>query len=402
MIPKILHFIWFGERRLSDEYFARILRWSDLNPDYQVNIWTTTDDNIADLLERMASAVIDHDMQISIKNIHRVGEVFGNYDLMQEMFELNAVLAAADMFKVDLMVHLGGVCVDLGVTPTAPLEDLATTNLAGDKITTRAEASMPKVALSPYCGGEYHLHVSAPAGEVYTLAQIVGRQLMSRLKKTADFREVFASKNPIVKYKATVATTGQFLFLAIDCLARDGFRHLPHFKTLKINSFGEAKPQALRQRVNTGEDLEVSERFRFAALSQAEYIRHGYLVRDHDNFEKKFPDEGAQEKHLAAYRKSMRLDLVGGKKAFPDYTSIQRFMWSEEPRAGYQRPEWHGSLQSVVEAADIQGGGSKPAAVVSMAASRSTIFGQRRSQGGAEKELPMDDILNATSSLVCG
>jgi hypothetical protein len=385
MIPKILHFIWFGESRLSEEYVARILRWSELNPGYHVNIWTTSDENIADLLERTAAATIDHEVQISIKNIHKVGEVFGNYDLMQEMFALNAVLAAIDIFKVDLMVHVGGVCIDLGVIPKAVFGDLTAPSPLkdGSTITTRADYRPPmQGSINCYCYGEYHFHASAPGGEVYTLAQKVGRQLLASIKHDALFSQVFTSNNPLVRYKATVATTGQFLFLAIDCLARLGRRDLKLIQRVDFKRFGERKSDALRKRDDTGEDLGLSQKFGQFAQTQAEYIRWEYLTQDLQQFEQRFPEGAKREKGLNLFRQTFRLDLFGGYGKYPDYVSIQRLMWNLEPRNGWNRPEWHGPQHLVAERAENDGGaggggGAKVDAEVSLVGNRRTLFAGR-------------------------
>ena len=252
MIPKKLHFIWFGDAPLSDDYLAHITQWMYFNPDYSANIWVSSDDNAADITARMQPHLSPDSPPVFVKNINERRLVFRNIDILLEQIEIGATLAAVDTTKIELMVHEGGVCPDLGLSPFV--------SLAGHIRPTdqsRCEFSPPGKT-SPTTWGAYHFHASEQHGAIYTRAQRILQDAYYETKTLSPdtFNHAFTSSNPYVNYYATIALTGTAVFVAIDCIHQErGSLSPPLISPIVVTDFSEHKPT--QKRLDTGDDLDV-------------------------------------------------------------------------------------------------------------------------------------------------
>ena len=94
MIPKILHFVWVGDD--AKRPTACIQSWCDLNPDYEVRVWSNAD------LER--------------------GGPWINADHMADM-ATREWCGVADLMRYEILYHHGGVALDADSLCIRPLED---------------------------------------------------------------------------------------------------------------------------------------------------------------------------------------------------------------------------------------------------------------------------------------
>ncbi len=273
MIAKKLHFIWFGGTPLSDDYLAHITQWMTLNPDYSTHIWVSSDDNIADITARLLSHSTPDSPPVFVKNISERGLIFRNFDILLELLELGATLAAVDIAKIDLMVHEGGVYADLGIRPQKSLADHI-------HPTDRSLCDLD----SPQCfqkitWGQYHFHASETDGLIYTRTQRIQRYVYKASKNLDIFRKVFTNPNPFIKYKATIALTGCAVFVAIDCIRHEYGDTLAWIRPLAVSELGLKKP--VKPRPNTENDLHYRTEFKSIILPIYQDMRNAAANIDH-------------------------------------------------------------------------------------------------------------------------
>ncbi|XP_023346972.1 inositol phosphoceramide mannosyltransferase 3 isoform X2 [Eurytemora carolleeae] len=112
MKGRIMNFIWFGEM-VSTKYQENILRCANLNPDYQVQLWTE---------------IITEELKSNLSNVHLI-------DLNKEISEfqtyewlLNETNKGykSDILRYEIIYKSGGVYFDTDTICVEPLNDLLT------------------------------------------------------------------------------------------------------------------------------------------------------------------------------------------------------------------------------------------------------------------------------------
>lgn len=242
MINKIIHIGWLGNGNLPQDVVETIKAWMDLNPDYLVKCWYSSESVGKSLEEvlvknRVESANI-------LKQSH-----FGNIDLIKECLKNGNPLAAWDTLKIDLMVHEGGLCFDSGVKPTTSLDkSIPKDAIALCDITTVGAFSVQgtKLSVTRRTNGEYHFHASVKGGELYTKAQALHKELLIGLKKLkdplfGDFSSLLFHQNDELRYQVTKNSTGLTVFLAIDSLLLKYANKMPFLTVFPVSTFGTPK-----------------------------------------------------------------------------------------------------------------------------------------------------------------
>lgn len=92
MIPKIIHYCWFGNRPIPKEQQAYIDGWKRLMPDYKFKCWTEKDINIDSI------------------------------PFTKEAYEAGKLAFVADYTRVFALVHEGGIYMDTDVKLRSSLE----------------------------------------------------------------------------------------------------------------------------------------------------------------------------------------------------------------------------------------------------------------------------------------
>lgn len=92
MIPKIIHYCWFGNRPIPKEQQAYIDGWKRLMPDYKFKCWTEKDINIDSI------------------------------PFTKEAYEAGKLAFVADYTRVYALVHEGGIYMDTDVKLRSSLE----------------------------------------------------------------------------------------------------------------------------------------------------------------------------------------------------------------------------------------------------------------------------------------
>ncbi len=229
MIPKTLHYIWLGDNPLNGKLLEHLQASIALNPDFTHHTWVSNNAIRADL---EASCV---GCPTSIKNIDSLQDILRNFDCIKECLAAGSTLMAVDTLKIDLMVHLGGVYVDIGIRPTQALSAVI-------KPTDRAlcDIHLPTEFI-PRTHGFYHFHASEKNGKVYTIAQDIQRKVYLTIKRDESYQRAILNKDPIVKYLITKMTTGKALFNAVDCVYKLFDPSEGLIRPLRASSFGAPK-----------------------------------------------------------------------------------------------------------------------------------------------------------------
>lgn len=94
MIPKIIHYVWFGGKPLPDEYRENIENWKRLMPDYTVMEWNE-------------------------KNFDVSSSRF-----MRQAYEAKKFAFVADAVRVDVIEKYGGIYLDTDVKVVKPFDGL--------------------------------------------------------------------------------------------------------------------------------------------------------------------------------------------------------------------------------------------------------------------------------------
>lgn len=113
-IPKVIHYIWFGEKPLPDEYKKYMESWSKFCPDYEIKQWNES-----------------------------------NYDItahpfMRETTAANRPGFTADYARLDIIYKYGGIYLDVDVELLKNLDEL--------------------LYCSAYCGFEAHTNIALGLG----------------------------------------------------------------------------------------------------------------------------------------------------------------------------------------------------------------------------------------------
>lgn len=237
MIPKIIHLGWLGSDPLQEKMLSNIQKWRDLNPEYEIYCWFSSDAIGLRLRE-----------QFSERNIliHSIDDnpAFKNHDLVQEQLKMKNPLGAANIFLLDLMVHYGGYWFDLGFTPTVSIESVPLPKSDAlcelDSIPS-VQTNGSQLGLSGGVNGCYHFHASAKGGELYSLAQRLQRDIIKEIKKDKQFSPIFETVHPAVKYQATKNTMGLTVFLAVECMVLKNYGKPSAVAICKASLFGTPK-----------------------------------------------------------------------------------------------------------------------------------------------------------------
>ena len=237
MIPYIIHLGWLGSDTPQEKMFSNIQAYRDLNPEYEIYCWFSSEEIGLKLRERFSGK------NISINNI-RLNPDFKNSDLVQEQLDMGNPLGGANILILDLMVHYGGYWFDLGFTPTTPISSVSLPKAEAlcelDNIPS-VEVNGRQLGLSERTNGCYHFHASIKGGELYSLAQRLQREIIDETKKDEGSFSIFSSGHPAVKYQATKNTMGLTVFLATDCLVLEKYGKSQVIASCKASLFGTPK-----------------------------------------------------------------------------------------------------------------------------------------------------------------
>lgn len=229
--------MWLGNNALPDYALANINSWIALNPDYETICWFSSDS-----IGQSLTATLSKN-NVNVVNVCDQTH-FINYSLIKEFLDGNNNLAAADILKVELMVHCGGYYFDLGITPIIPIDRAVSTaaNALCD-ITTLShfEIKNSKPGLRNLTNGEYHFHASIQEGELYTTAQALQTALFKKIKLYPNLFNVLFSQNKELQYQATKNATGLTVFLAIDCLMIKHKNKNAFFTVFPVSKIGKPK-----------------------------------------------------------------------------------------------------------------------------------------------------------------
>lgn len=92
---RLIHFIWLGPRPLPASFESILPRWRELNPGFEVRLWTETDLEGLQLVNK---------------------EVIANTSLNPGL--------RADFLRLELLYAFGGVYADVDMTCEQPIEPL--------------------------------------------------------------------------------------------------------------------------------------------------------------------------------------------------------------------------------------------------------------------------------------
>ena len=93
MIPKIIHYCWFGPKEMPDDQKAYVAEWKRLMPDYQFKCWSEKD--------------------IDIEAV----------PFTKEAYEAGKFAYVADYTRVYALVHMGGIYMDTDVKLRTRFDD---------------------------------------------------------------------------------------------------------------------------------------------------------------------------------------------------------------------------------------------------------------------------------------
>lgn len=118
MIPKTIHYCWFGGNPLPEEFKKNIKSWKKYCPDYEIIEWNETNFDIQQL------------------------------DYTREAYEMKKWAFITDVVRLHALVHYGGIYMDTDVEVIRSLDDLlhyeAVSGFEGkDRIPTGLMASEP-------------------------------------------------------------------------------------------------------------------------------------------------------------------------------------------------------------------------------------------------------------------
>jgi len=94
MIPKVIHFCWFGEKTLSELAEKCIASWRKFCPDYEIKEWNETNVDIIDI------------------------------DYAREAYEEKAWAFVSDVVRLQIIYEYGGIYLDTDVEMIRPFDDL--------------------------------------------------------------------------------------------------------------------------------------------------------------------------------------------------------------------------------------------------------------------------------------
>ncbi|WP_010006971.1 glycosyltransferase family 32 protein [Leuconostoc fallax] len=96
MIPKVIHYIWFGGKAKPNKIVQQIEQWRSILPDYQIKEWNETN--------------------YDIKNI--------NVKYVQEALQENMWAFVSDYVRLDILNREGGIYLDTDVEILKSFDEL--------------------------------------------------------------------------------------------------------------------------------------------------------------------------------------------------------------------------------------------------------------------------------------
>ena len=113
LIPKILHFVWIGEKSLAQKNRDWLASWVRFNPDYRVILW--------------ASHPAIHEGAVEKLEVRALPPLINDWAFhnIEKWITGRATIAAqSDIVRLELVARMGGVYLDTDVECLAPIGDL--------------------------------------------------------------------------------------------------------------------------------------------------------------------------------------------------------------------------------------------------------------------------------------
>ena len=131
MIPKIINFIWFGKKELTDQQKNVIYHATKLNPDYEVRLILDSDpleNPTHNLVKEFLSIIKDNPSGFWARMYDYMAKKREYYRTYQNLgFELNTevkdIVAFSNCFRTWLLNKTGGIYLDLDIEFRNPFDD---------------------------------------------------------------------------------------------------------------------------------------------------------------------------------------------------------------------------------------------------------------------------------------
>ena len=126
MIPKILHFIWFGDKRPDYCQFS-IDNFHNVNPGFAINTYFRSIHDIESLHEKDYSTLNNIDVLIK-KCIDAIVNMNTDYNIQiynsRDVFKMNFIQVLADIFRLEVLNTYGGIYLDCDTFPVRPFDNI--------------------------------------------------------------------------------------------------------------------------------------------------------------------------------------------------------------------------------------------------------------------------------------
>ncbi len=131
MIPKIIHYCWFGPKAMDERYRLYIDGWKKIMPDYDIKLWT--EDNTP--RNPYVTRALNNGMYSNVSNFMRL-VALRNY---------GGVYLDTDMEVIKRFDHLLGNTAFAGEQSPGDVNSAILGSVAGGAFITRAAAELPRL-----------------------------------------------------------------------------------------------------------------------------------------------------------------------------------------------------------------------------------------------------------------
>jgi mannosyltransferase OCH1-like enzyme len=160
MIPKIIHWIWFGDKnKIPDQFQQNLESWKRFFPDYEIKCWDESNYDIN-------------------KNL-----------FTKEQYEQGNYAFVSDFARLDIVCQYGGLYFDIDVEVIKPFDDLPEQFFGFDRFLNEEG----KMCFGVNCGSGFRCRAGHP--------------LIKRMIETFNIEEKILNRNYIQEDRAMVLTT---------------------------------------------------------------------------------------------------------------------------------------------------------------------------------------------------